>query len=52
LFSLRHDDTTEDRVMVEFSAGAGTWEKHPKYGRQIKMDHVASEMPQDAEGRA
>ena len=31
---------------------AGTWEKHPKYGRQFKVDHVAIEMPQDAEGLA
>ncbi|MGI6139136.1 MAG: YrrC family ATP-dependent DNA helicase [Candidatus Hydrogenedentales bacterium] len=31
---------------------AGTWEKHPKYGRQFKVDHVSIEMPQDAEGLA
>ncbi|HOZ49060.1 MAG TPA: AAA family ATPase [Candidatus Hydrogenedentes bacterium] len=31
---------------------AGTWEKHSKYGRQFKVDHVAIEMPQDAEGLA
>lgn len=31
---------------------AGTWEKHPKYGRQFKVDHVAIELPQDAKGLA
>ena len=31
---------------------AGTWEKHPKFGRQFKVDHVAIEISQDAEGLA
>jgi len=36
----------------EYVSLAGTQEKHPKYGRQFKVDHVAIEMPQDAEGLA
>ena len=31
---------------------AGMWEKHRKYGRQFKVDHVAIETPQAAEGLA
>ena len=31
---------------------AGQWEKHPKFGRQFKVDHVEIEMPRGAEGVA
>ena len=31
---------------------AGQWEKHPKFGRQFKVEHVEIEMPRGADGLA
>jgi len=52
---------TEDGDMVSFAGNlhaierqpvilVGRWERHPKFGRQFKVDHVEIDLPTDEEG--